>query len=307
MSIIRPRVTNSIVRSFDQIIKSDPNTQNLLRFKSNIVSDSEADDSSSSSNFTTQDSLNLQIREAVRALPPRPTRLDQPSIRDATGDDADPSSRITWSINNESMSVNRLESTRVGSNYCKARSPVYFPNVSIRLVRPSMMDKWNPFLAIFRCDLRLTKPDIFNYLRQIYGLGITSIRTAIYRGRHRRQLKSRIRGGITIARDKSRTFKKVWIGLDRPFFYPDRPSRRFLDENFMYSDVFNTFRRAQLKNSGGEEAEGLDRRSVLPSGLKGKGERRNVLRELLDSKMRSEEKVKSLVEESLNSTSKKVD
>ncbi|MBW0474389.1 hypothetical protein O181_014104 [Austropuccinia psidii MF-1] len=225
---------------------------------------------------------NETVRNALKKLPRRPLRLDHHSTEPSQKD------VLIRSLNNGRSPI--------GSAYAKAQDPVHFPNLSIRLVRPSATDRGDPFTAIFRCDLRLTKPDIFNYLRQIYGLGITSIRTAIYRGRFQRQLKSKVRGGITIARDKTRTFKKVWVGLDRPFFYPSRPSEKWLDEQYMYSDLINSYHRARLTAL---QQGKTDRNQVLPSGPVDKGERSNVLRSIIDSKKQIHDELQDHVKKSL--------
>ncbi|PLW27424.1 hypothetical protein PCANC_18274 [Puccinia coronata f. sp. avenae] len=228
---------------------------------------------------------NREIRESYSKLPYRPKRLDYKLI--SPSQEAD-------DILTRSLEKGR---SPIGSSYAKAQSPVYFPNLSIRLVRPSSTDRGDPFTAIFRCDLQLTKPDIFNYLRQIYGLGITSIRTAIYRGRYERQIKSKVRGGVKIGRDKRRTFKKVWVGLDRPFFYPPQPNQKFLNENYNYQDFLNAYNRSrlsQLKNAK------LDRNQVMPAGVHDrKGERVNVLRQILDSKKSIQKELREHVKQSL--------
>ncbi|KAA1102039.1 hypothetical protein PGT21_035413 [Puccinia graminis f. sp. tritici] len=229
---------------------------------------------------------NQDIREYFNKLPHRPKRLDHKLIK------PDQSS-------SDDILIRSLDKGRspIGSSYAKAQSPVYFPNISIRLVRPSSTDRGDPFTAIFRCDLQLTKPDIFNYLRQIYGLGITSIRTAIYRGRYERQIKSKVRGGVKIAKDKSRTFKKVWVGLDKPFFYPPQPNQRFLNENYNYQDFLNAYNRSRLTQI--KHAK-LDRNQVMPSGVHDrKGERVNVLRQILDSKKSIQSELNEHVKQSL--------
>ncbi|KNZ49576.1 hypothetical protein VP01_492g6 [Puccinia sorghi] len=228
---------------------------------------------------------NREIRESYSKLPSRPKRLDHKLLNPSQSAD--------------DILIRSLDKGRspIGSSYAKAQSPVYFPNISIRLVRPSSTDRGDPFTAIFRCDLQLTKPDIFNYLRQIYGLGITSIRTAIYRGRYERQIKSKVRGGVKIGRDKQRTFKKVWVGLDRPFFYPSQPSQKFLNENYNYQDFLNAYNRSRLTQLRNAKT---DRNQVMPAGVHGlKGERVNVLRQILDDKKSIQSQLNEHVKQSL--------
>ncbi|KAG0149292.1 hypothetical protein CROQUDRAFT_341615 [Cronartium quercuum f. sp. fusiforme G11] len=234
-------------------------------------------------------SPNQPLRQALAKLPVRPPRLD--------GCDPPPGIHKTDRALLRSLAGGR---SPVGASYVRARSPVFFPNVPLQLVRPSATDRSDPFTAIFRCDLRLTKPDIYNYLRQIYGLGITSIRTAIYRGRYVRKLRSRLQGGLTRERDGDRTFKKVWVGMDRPFFFPSGRSERWLEEQYMYSDSLNTYRRSKAESVRAAET---DRRAVLPRGMEGKGERRNVLREVMEESKMKEEDLKRSVRKSLAGSS----
>lgn len=234
-------------------------------------------------------SPNRHVRQALAKLPARPPRLD--------GFDPPPGFQKPDRPLLRSLAGGR---SPVGASYARARAPVFFPNVPLQLVRPSATDRADPFTAIFRCDLRLTKPDIYNYLRQIYGLGITSIRTAIYRGRYKRQLRSRVQGGIVREREGNRTFKKVWVGMDRPFFFPGAPCERWLDEQYMYSDFLNSHHRAKAQALLDSET---DRRTVLPSGMQNKGERRNVLREILDTGRAKEDDLRKSVRKSLAGSS----
>ncbi|KAH9807423.1 hypothetical protein DFH28DRAFT_81962 [Melampsora americana] len=228
--------------------------------------------------------LNQSIKEAIKQLPDRPPRLDSLNSNHHQYDQ------------NLINSLNRSH-TPVGSSYSKAKSPVYFPNISLKLVRPSSTDKSDPYTAIFHSDLRLTKPDIYNYLRQVYGLGITSIRTAIYRGRYIRKLKSKVTGGLLRSRDKNRTFKKIWIGMNLPFFFPSFKSLKWLEDHYLYSDSLNAYQRSKAQSIKLAET---DPRSVLPSGMNQKGERENVLMELFQSKKSSEKELKRSIRKSLS-------
>lgn len=84
--------------------------------------------------------------------------------------------------------------------------------------------------------------------------------------------------------------------MDRPFFFPSPPGERWLDEQYMYSDAFNSYRRAKAQS---ERAAETDRRAVLPSGMEGKGERRNVLREVMEARKAKEDDLRRSVRKSL--------
>ena len=85
---------------------------------------------------------------------------------------------------------------------------IYLPNIRMILVRNapappgSALAGQDPFIATFRCSPRLTKPDIVQYLRQCYGVGIRSIATTIY---HPERTRNR-HGGY---RRKAPSYKKV--------------------------------------------------------------------------------------------------
>lgn len=256
---------------------------NHQAFKQNHRSLSTKLDSNQINN--TSSKPNQSIQEALNKLPDRPPRLD---------------STNTHSKHDQNLlrSLNRSHKhSPIGSSYSKAKSPVYFPNLSLQLVRPSSTDKSDPFTTIFHSDLRLTKPDIYNYLRQVYGLGITSIRTAIYRGRYIRKLKSKVTGGLLRSRDSNRTFKKVWIGMDRPFFWPSYKSLKWLEDHYMYSDSLNAYQRSKAQSIKLAES---DPRSVLPRGMINKGERKNVLMDILESKKSAEIELKRSIRKSLS-------
>lgn len=130
---------------------------------------------------------------------------------------------------------------RTKSRWMQGRNPVFLPNVTLTMVRPARHEAHNPYLAVFRCDMRLSKIDIFNYLRQIYGLqGITSIRTAIYRGRHQNDLKRTATAlRLRVRRARSGNYKKVWVGLSQPFWYPPPRDATWLNEQFAFAEQVN--------------------------------------------------------------------
>lgn len=168
---------------------------------------------------------------------------------------------------------------RTKHRWTQGRNPVFLPNVTLTMVRPPRHELHNPYLAFFHCDLRLTKIDIFNYLRQIYGLqGITSIRTAIYRGPYR-TASSRSAMGFWVRKKRlaSRTFKKVFVGLSQPFFYPPPRSASWLNEEYAFADSVN---RKDWQSSIEENAGrgyGKQKGFSAPSGNKERGYRPDIL------------------------------
>ena len=104
-----------------------------------------------------------------------------------------------------------------------AAQPIYFPNFDLKLVRSD-----DPYTAIFHAPLQLTKPDLATFLQQVYGLEMTGIRTAVYRGEIKRVSENPSRR----TRERKRSYKKVWVQLKEPFWYPARPSPQILKDYF---------------------------------------------------------------------------
>ncbi|BGP21435.1 hypothetical protein JCM10295v2_000310 [Rhodotorula toruloides] len=130
-----------------------------------------------------------------------------------------------------------------------AQVDLYLPSVFIRLVRNTEEYADDPFTATFRTSLQLTKPDVVDYLRNIYGLEVTSIRTMNYLG----PLK-RAAGGGTV-RESQKTYKKVLVTLKEPFWYPEEPTRGWLNEHFE-RDRMEELRDRKMLELGGEKGWG---------------------------------------------------
>ena len=105
---------------------------------------------------------------------------------------------------------------------------IYLPSVFVRLVRNTGAHADDPYTATFRTDLRLTKPDISNYLKNVYGLHITSLRTLNYLSPLKR---NPIGGGYSRA-GGVKNYKKVVVTMTEPFWYPEERSRAWCNEHF---------------------------------------------------------------------------
>ena len=105
---------------------------------------------------------------------------------------------------------------------------VYLPSVFMRLVRNTQQYKDDPYTATFRTSLQLTKPDIANYLKNVYGLEITSIRTLNYLS----ALKRNPIGGGKSRSGGTKNYKKVLVTMKDPFWYPAERTRAWLNEHF---------------------------------------------------------------------------
>ncbi|POY75347.1 hypothetical protein BMF94_1575 [Rhodotorula taiwanensis] len=105
---------------------------------------------------------------------------------------------------------------------------VYLPSVFMRLVRNTAEYKDDPYTATFRTALQLTKPDIANYLKNVYGLEITSIRTMNYLS----ALKRNPIGGGKSRSGGTKNYKKVLVTMKEPFWFPEEKSRAWLNEHF---------------------------------------------------------------------------
>lgn len=105
---------------------------------------------------------------------------------------------------------------------------VYLPSVFMRLVRNTQQYKDDPYTATFRTSLQLTKPDIANYLKNVYGLEITSIRTLNYLS----ALKRNPIGGGKSRSGGTKNYKKVLVTMRDPFWFPAERTRAWLNEHF---------------------------------------------------------------------------
>lgn len=64
---------------------------------------------------------------------------------------------------------------------------IKFPKKYIKLLIPSVIDRTKE--VHFRAPLEMSKPEIKNYLTQLYGLEIEAIHTMIYRGKKNRRMR----------------------------------------------------------------------------------------------------------------------
>lgn len=119
----------------------------------------------------------------------------------------------------------------------------------MRLVRNTGVHAKDPFTATFRTDLRLTKPDISNYLKNVYGLGITSIRTINYLS----PLKRNPIGGGYSRTGGTKNYKKVLVGMTEPFWYPPERGREWCNEHFERDRMEEMRDRKMLKIGDGQK------------------------------------------------------
>ncbi|KZT52987.1 hypothetical protein CALCODRAFT_423048, partial [Calocera cornea HHB12733] len=94
---------------------------------------------------------------------------------------------------------------------------IYLPNFVIRLVRNSSPPgrPYDPYMATFRVPRSLTKMDIKSYLLAVYGVETTFIRTENFVS----QITRSADGGRKVRMSK-RTYKRAFVGLVDPFYYP---------------------------------------------------------------------------------------
>lgn len=110
---------------------------------------------------------------------------------------------------------------------------IYLPNIVFRLMynqtafirgssqsrAPVAMEQYNPYIATFRIPKALTKPDIKSYLKAVYNLDTTFVRTDVRNAPNRRIQQGDRRGQWT-QKDSSKSYKRAVVGLTRPFHYP---------------------------------------------------------------------------------------
>jgi ribosomal protein L23 len=126
---------------------------------------------------------------------------------------------------------------------------VFLPSVFMRLVRNTGEHKDDPFTATFRTHLELTKPDISNYLKNVYGLHVTSIRTINYLAKLKR---NPIGGGVSRS-GGTKNYKKVMVTMTEPFWYPEERSRAWLNEHFERDRMEEMRDRKMLKIGDGRK------------------------------------------------------
>ncbi|BGP12492.1 hypothetical protein JCM10213_005474 [Rhodosporidiobolus nylandii] len=126
---------------------------------------------------------------------------------------------------------------------------VFLPHVFMRLVRNTGEHKDDPYTATFRTHLELTKPDITNYLKNVYGLHVTSIRTINYLSKLKR---NPIGGGMSRS-GGTKNYKKVIVTMTEPFWYPQERSRAWLNEHFERDRMEELRDRKMLKIGDGHK------------------------------------------------------
>ncbi|KAI8853336.1 hypothetical protein BC829DRAFT_382552 [Chytridium lagenaria] len=89
-----------------------------------------------------------------------------------------------------------------------AGASLFFPNISIKLVRSSLP----PHQAVFRVPPSLNKLDISSLLTSLYGIDVLDVRTMNYLGRYHRDRK-----GLPT---NSAAFKKVIVTMKEDFIFP---------------------------------------------------------------------------------------
>lgn len=166
------------------------------------------------------------------------------------------SSRITGRTPNrprKALSLTPLAEDGVdGSGYEPATGgeiKIFLPSVYMRLVRNTGEHAKDPYTATFRTDLRLTKPDISNYLKNVYNLGITSIRTMNYMS----PVKRNPIGGGYSRTGGTKNYKKVVVGLTEPFWYPEERGREWCNEHFERDRMEELRDRKMLKIGDGQK------------------------------------------------------
>ncbi|GAA5828116.1 hypothetical protein JCM11251_002596 [Rhodosporidiobolus azoricus] len=126
---------------------------------------------------------------------------------------------------------------------------IFLPHVFMRLVRNTGEHRDDPYTATFRTHLELTKPDITNYLKNVYGLEVTSIRTMNYLSKLKR---SPVGGGMTRS-GGTKNYKKVLVTMTEPFWYPSERSRGWLNEHFERDRMEELRDRKMLKIGDGHK------------------------------------------------------
>jgi ribosomal protein L23 len=103
-------------------------------------------------------------------------------------------------------------------------------------------EPYNPFIATFKVSKQLNKHDIKSYLKAVYNLDTTFVRTIVYNAPKRRLTRDK---GSTFewgVGDSKRSFKKAVVGLAEPFYYPfDRQNMNDIDLARFENDLHAKF------------------------------------------------------------------
>ncbi|ORY30334.1 hypothetical protein BCR39DRAFT_529234 [Naematelia encephala] len=96
---------------------------------------------------------------------------------------------------------------------------IYLPNIIVKLVRNYTRpgEAYDPYVATFRLPLSMTKTDLRSYLKAVYDLDVTFIRTDIHYG----ELTRNKRGQWIRQKGAKYNYKRAIVGLHEPFHYPD--------------------------------------------------------------------------------------
>jgi len=97
---------------------------------------------------------------------------------------------------------------------------VYLPNITVRLVRnfTPPNEEYDPYVATFRIPPSMTKHDLRSYLKSVYDLDISFIRTDIYWGN---VIRDQTTGKNRRQTGSVKNYKRAVVGLYEPFHYPD--------------------------------------------------------------------------------------
>lgn len=176
---------------------------------------------------------------------------------------------------------------------------IYFPNIVFKMTRNNTPPgkPYNPYEATFRVPLSVTKTDVRSYLSAIYGVDCTYIRTDVYRpARRKRLIRRNMRNYETEV-----SYKRVVIGLVKPFYYPlaleDMDGKeRFLresalEENFNLSLSQKMEREVQVKS-----LHKVDPSSGWSKRNNNHFSRKHILREIWKRKEEREQRLREVVE-----------
>lgn len=96
---------------------------------------------------------------------------------------------------------------------------VFLPNIVIRLIRNDTKpgQAYDPWTATFRIPPSMTKTDLRSYLKAVYNLDVTFIRTSLRWGKVVRDQNGR----KVRQKGSQHNYKRAVVGLHQPFHYPD--------------------------------------------------------------------------------------
>lgn len=147
--------------------------------------------------------------------------------------------------------------------------PIYLPNIPMTFIpnKTRLGKVYNPYEATFRVPLSVTKNDIRAYLKSVYGVETTYVRTDI---RRPKELTPMMAYATRVSKSRTnpphrRAHKRAVVGLVEPFYYPNRVEDMSVEEREKWEKEFLDADYFKRENLVGEKAVLMSMSPMNPS------------------------------------------